>query len=742
MGLLTLILAMFSSSAYRNLTIEQQRQAVVHAIEREAHVVLTHAVEQAQRLLTDIRHDSRFHDHLVAKDSAALQRQLNQTSRAMPVELAAFDLDWQLIAASPGKVLAKSADANACNAASEPVTGLCTANGRPYYTVTAIVGKAPVLGYVRAFVDPIVWLQRVADRSGMPVRVTLHGKTLYQSLQWPALGNASRHLIAEYKLALPNTPLLIKIAGAKDLSSFHEQLRNTTYLVTLVAVFVSVAAIILALMMLEGTALEPLRVLTEQLRKLRQDKRELGQRVEVGGNVEVNELAAGFNEMTTQLKELYESLEHMAFTDPLTRLPNRSLFNDRLEQAVLGARRDAKPFALFFMDLDHFKDVNDTLGHHIGDLILQQVGERLRAKLRKSDTVARMGGDEFAILLPTVGADHAEMAARMLLKALRVPFVVEGQSFEIGASIGIALYPDHGIDVNLLRQRADVAMYAAKNSSSGVAFYEPEFDEDVPNRLALMGELRQAVDSEEFVVYYQPKVELTTTEITGVEALVRWRHPRENIVLPDAFIPLMEQSGLIRSLTPWVVNTALQDCHDWRKDGFALSVSVNLSARDLQDPYLLDSLQDLVAACQVTPEWFELEITESAVMADPARAMEILSEIAAMGIGLSIDDFGTGYSSLGYLKRLPVGVIKIDRSFVIGMTQEENDATIVRSSIDLAHNMGLKVVAEGVETAHALSLLRNLGCDAAQGMFIGRPMPIADLRRWLIDSSWKSVLRN
>ncbi len=258
----------------------------------------------------------------------------------------------------------------------------------------------------------------------------------------------------------------------------------------------------------------------------------------------------------------------------------------------------------------------------------------------------------------------------------------------------------------------------------------------MPSRLALMGELRHAVDSEEFVMYYQPRVNLHTDQISGMEALVRWRHPEKDIVLPDTFIPLMEQSGLIKSLTPWVLNAALQACHDWHNEGFNASVSVNLSTRDLQDPYLVDSLSDLLVACDVVPNWLELEITESTVMIDPSRALEILTAIAEMGVKLSIDDFGTGYSSLGYLKKLPVSAIKIDQSFIAGMAQDESDAAIVRTSIDLAHNMGLKVVAEGVENADALSLLRTLGCDAAQGIFITEPLPLAKLKRWLVDSSW------
>ncbi|MFQ6022189.1 MAG: putative bifunctional diguanylate cyclase/phosphodiesterase [Acidiferrobacterales bacterium] len=762
MGLLGLVLALLTGAIYRNLAIEHQRAAVVQMISQEADTLLLDLKKQSYRLAEILQREPAFHAALKNRDSVAVVKRLDNelqartsvTSRPTGLKLFAYDGEFNLIGESSGGPRQHQLNRLTCEnifslvggpkkaAHVSGVSGLCTAGRHPYYAVMVPVVGDNVVGYLQIVADPTQLLRTMAKIFDMPLRLTFSDSTLYKSRDWPQPSVTDKHLVAEYTRPIQYSDKTVKIAVVKDLTPFYKKLAHTRYLVMLVAVVVTALAVAIALMVLRHTALNPLRALTEQLRKLRQDKSHLGQRVHVEGNVEVSELAAGFNDMTTRLKELYESLEHMAFTDHLTKLPNRTLFHDRLKQAILSARRTHKPFALFIMDLDHFKDVNDTLGHHIGDQVLQQVGERLKEKLRESDTVARMGGDEFAILLATVGQKHAEMAARMLLKALRVPFIVEAQSFEIGASIGIALYPEHGEDANVLTQRADVAMYAAKKGSDGVAFYTPQLDRHTPNRLALMGELRHAVDYQQFVIHYQPKVNLQTGELAGLEALVRWQHPEKDIILPDTFIPLMEQSGLIRNLTPWVLNAALRDCHDWHNEGFNIPVSVNLSTRDLQDPYIEESLADLIAACEVKADWLELEMTESTVMIDPVRAMEVLTAIAKTGIKLSIDDFGTGYSSLGYLKKLPVSLIKIDQSFVIDMTRDDGNATIVRSSIELAHNMGLRVIAEGVEDADTLMLLTNLGCDAAQGIFISEPLPITKLKRWLVDSSWGAKLNN
>ncbi|HVF73580.1 MAG TPA: EAL domain-containing protein [Acidimicrobiales bacterium] len=423
---------------------------------------------------------------------------------------------------------------------------------------------------------------------------------------------------------------------------------------------------------------------------------------------------------------------HQALHDALTNLPNRRLFRDRVHQAVINGKRTDVPAAVMILDLDRFKDVNDTLGHHIGDLLLQQVGARLQSTLREGDTIARLGGDEFAILLPTVaGEAAAAQVARKIVSVLEEPFVLKGWNFDIEASIGIALFPEHGHTVDTLMQRADVAMYVAKESRGGYEVYHADRDRHSPRRLALLGELRRGIEEGNLVVHYQPKADMRTGGIRGVEALVRWEHAEHGLVPPDEFIPLAEHTGLIRTLTLWVLDQSLAQCRAWQDDGLRLGVAVNLSVRNLYDPSFADEVAELLDKWGIESRMLELEITESVIMADPLRAMTVLARLSSLGVGLSLDDFGVGYSSLAYLKRLPVTEIKIDKSFVMNITSDESDALIVRSTIGLARSLGLRVVAEGVETEEAWARLVALGCDVAQGYYLCKPKPADELASWL-----------
>ena len=424
-----------------------------------------------------------------------------------------------------------------------------------------------------------------------------------------------------------------------------------------------------------------------------------------------------------------DRLAHQALHDGLTDLPNRALLHEMIQAALRTPRQDAARVALLLMDLDRFKEINDTFGHQQGDKLLRQVGERLRDTVRAADTVARLGGDEFAILLPAAGAAGAVTVAMAILRALDQPFVLEGYSMTLGASIGITLAPDHGQDAITLLRRADVAMYTAKRDGGGHALYTAEQDQYSPDRLGLTGELRQAIDQDGLSLHYQPKVDLKTGCLDGVEALVRWPHPDRGLLPPDQFIPLAEHTGLIAPLSRWVLATALRQCRAWRDEGLEIRVAVNLSARLLLDEHLIETIADLLLAHRVSPADLELELTESAVMADPARALDVLRGLHQMGIRLSIDDFGTGYSSLAYLNRLPVDEVKIDKSFVLDL-RADAAATIARSIIDLGHNLGLVVVAEGVEDQAAYERLGAMGCDLAQGYYLSRPIPAADLAAW------------
>jgi diguanylate cyclase (GGDEF)-like protein len=424
-------------------------------------------------------------------------------------------------------------------------------------------------------------------------------------------------------------------------------------------------------------------------------------------------------------------LIRQALHDPLTGLPNRELFADRVGQAIRTADREMRPAALLLLDLDRFKDVNDTLGHHHGDQLLVEVGQRLFGALREADTVARLGGDEFAALLPGATAEGAGAVADKLRAALQQPLSIDGVALDLDASIGIAVYPEHGNDAAELLQHADVAMYVAKQAHLRFLVYDPAVDQHSPRRLALLGGLRRALELDELVLHYQPKADLRSGEIRSVEALVRWQHPDHGLLGPGEFIPLAERTGLIHPLTHWVLDAALDQAAQWQRAGLPLSVAVNISTRCLLDPAFPDQITGQLATRQIPPDRLVLEITESAVMADPARALEVLGRLHSLGVGLAVDDFGTGYSSMAYLKELPVDELKIDRSFVSQMATSPSDAVIVRSTIDLGHNLGLHVVAEGVETQHAWQELTALGCDMAQGYYLGRPMPAADLEQQL-----------
>ncbi|HEY2602072.1 MAG TPA: EAL domain-containing protein [Thermoleophilaceae bacterium] len=424
--------------------------------------------------------------------------------------------------------------------------------------------------------------------------------------------------------------------------------------------------------------------------------------------------------------------QHQALHDPLTGLPNRVLFGERIEHSINHAERRDTRLAILMMDLNRFKEVNDSLGHQAGDDLLKEVGDRLRGALRASDTVARLGGDEFGLLLPEPStSDDVLGVVERIRQALERPVYVQDLPLAIEASIGIAVFPDHGREAELLIQRADVAMYAAKQESAPFAFYDPDADEFDPTRLTLVAELRRAMEQRELVLHYQPKAVMEDGSVTSVEALLRWQHPHQGVIYPDAFIPLAQETGLIRPLTLYVVDEALRQCGQWRDEGLGLSVSVNLSMRNLLDLEFPQQVADRLGRWNVPAQLLELEITESTMLANPARTMTVLSELHALGIRLSIDDFGTGYSSLAYLRRLPIDEIKIDRSFVMGMHEQADDVAIVRSTIDLGRNLGLDVVAEGVETEEIWEKLRELGCNTAQGYYLSRPVPAEQLRDWL-----------
>ncbi len=439
----------------------------------------------------------------------------------------------------------------------------------------------------------------------------------------------------------------------------------------------------------------------------------------------------------TLMKQQVSTLRHQAMHDALTGLPNRTLLFDALERFIDGARAQRSGLALMLMDLDRFKEVNDTFGHHFGDSLLKQVAFRLQNQVRGDNVVARLGGDEFAVILPRTADPHsAAITARRILNTLEQPFVIEGQVLEVGASIGIVLFPEHGSDARSLLRHADVAMYAAKQKQSGYSFHAQDGASRSPDNLALVVELRSAIEKNELELYYQPKLHLRSGLATRAEVLLRWNHPTRGQLSPALFIPIAEQTGLIRPVTDWLLDRAMEQCRRWQETGAPIHVAVNISAKSLLDQDLPRKVQASLDRWEVDPRFLKIEITESSIMADPAHALAILSMLQSMGVRLSIDDFGTGYSSLTHLRELPIDEIKIDKSFVLGMTNSEADAAIVRTMIDLGHNLGKQVCAEGVENEETWRMLMDLGCDLAQGFFIARPMPGEALLQWLVDTSW------
>jgi len=438
----------------------------------------------------------------------------------------------------------------------------------------------------------------------------------------------------------------------------------------------------------------------------------------------------------TERNKYIAELEHKALYDSLTELPNRFLLQDRLQHSLKAAKRDSWPLAVILIDVVRLSDVNDIIGHGGGDLVLQEVANRLWKTLRESDTVARLTGDEFVLVLPRVLCEHIDVTVAKIRSLFEQSITIEDTALEIEAALGIALYPEHGDTPDILLQHANIALRTAKKESLEFSIYDPEQDPFSLRQLKLFGELRQALAKKELTLYYQPQIDLSSNRVKSVEALARWSHPVEGMIPPNDFIPMIEQSGLIKPFTLWVLDEAIEQLNRWSQQGIDLSIAVNLSARNLLDPQLPYAIEKMLESHSVDPAHLTLEVTESAIMTRPESALKILTKLHDMGLKLSIDDFGTGYSSLAYLKKFPVDELKIDQSFVFDLAKNNEDTIIVRSTIDLAQNMGLKVVAEGVEDEHVLAKLSTLSCNLAQGYYMSRPVPIQELENWLLDSPW------
>lgn len=492
----------------------------------------------------------------------------------------------------------------------------------------------------------------------------------------------------------------------------HDQLCGWKILGTLLLFFV--AGYLIFYFMIKDKTIGPMEILISMV---------LG-----GGGVFVL-LVTRMSMLTIQNVNRIAALErHRSLHDELTDLPNRTLLYERIYYGIMEAEKRSEPLAVLMLDLDRFKEINDALGHHYGDHLLQMIGERLQKIIRENDTVSRLGGDEFAIVLPGVGLEQAKVISEKIAKSIEKSFIIEGRNLKVKISTGVALYPVHGKDSETLLQRADVAMYAAKRNKTGFTVYKPEYDEYTIKRLVFTEELRKAIKEGELFLQYQPIFDIKEDEIYGVEALVRWRHPdHSQVISPEDFIYLAEQTGLIEQLTVWVLQTALEQMSIWHAKGFDINTSINLSARSLHDPEFPRLVEELLKKWHVQPAMLTFEITESCMMTNPKISKQVIASLHAQGINFSIDDFGTGFFPFESLKQFPVKAVKIDKSFVQGMLNDENDTAIVRATIDLANGMGLKPIAEGIETRQLAEITESLGCFTLQGFYLCQPIYAEEL---------------
>lgn len=771
MGLLAVVLALTTGEIYRNVTVSNQRAALGDLVGLKARDLLTQLEDRSREVGLQLQQDLAFRRAFDAANAKQLheemQHQFHQyfvTAGVLKLErLDTRDVDFQLVASAIGEDSRLTATRAVCPGLIERARArsgadrlkslgeICLHQGYPYQSVIVPIGGLRPHGYLEIVTDPTHSLKPIETAISMPLQITrANGELVHQSAGWPKSGALSRMLVAKNELTTVSGQPVVVMAVANDMHALHEELQATRYGVVIVTGITTLVVVLLALWLLQRTAVGPLNALKQHMSLLHQDRTRLGEPITVSGNSEINQLADSFNILGGELKNLYQTLEHMAYTDSLTELPNRASFQESLEALTRATQAGTKPFALLLIDLDRFKEVNDGFGHDIGDQLLKEAGQRLKGVLRRSDvlvrlnseemsgmpheSLARLGGDEFAAVLTGIdNVANATSVALKLIKAMEAPFSIKGHSLLMRMSLGIALHPENGSDPMTLLQQADMAMYHAKKRQCGYSLADNARHHESLARATLEHDLRRAIQNDGLDLHFQPMINVRAASVCCAEALARWHHPQQGNIPPDVFIPLAEQSGLIQALSRWVLNRALEQCARWAHAGHALGVSINISAANLRDPQLARDVETALKKWNVPANALTLELTESAIMDDADHALLVLSQLDTMGVRLAIDDFGTGYSSLSYLKRLPVDEIKIDKSFVMDMKLNNNDAIIVRSTIDLAHNMGLRVVAEGVENEEALKHLRMLGCDQAQGYFISRPMTYDAFLAWLGD---------
>lgn len=739
LGIISAAMTLVTTGVYRDLTFDSQRDYMTQLLSMRAMDILDEQTADITRLGLRIQGMDRLRQAFAAGNAgllhAELQEQFRQgTVTANVVKLYAFDPVFALMANAtrdssvpdspvvicPG--LVTTARGRAGDGRHKPLAGLCRFSGRPYLGVIVPVGSLQSAGYLMLVSDPVPALSAIGTLLHMPVVLeTAAGESLYRSTDWQE-AIASNAVISGYQVTAGDAQPVLRITAAHNADSLVARLdRTSTWLLAIVAT-VSLLVVLTALWFLRYSVFKPLRELSFQLREGRLD------RASRPAPPEASRAPVSFH----ALGELYETLHDMAIRDPLTRTYNRALFEDRLKQAIAEHRRNPTTVAILLIDMVRFKYVNDLLGHHTGDLLLKQVVERISSALRESDTLARLGGDEFTVILPDTDGDQALQVAGKIIHVMERDFAIERHKLSASVSIGIAMMPDHGDSVEVLLRHADYAMYSAKHKQPGCAIYDPKSTAEInAARMTLDGMLNENIEHNDLFLVYQPVMDFKTGRISYLEALVRWRQADGKVILPDTFIRVAEQSGLIRQLSEWIVDTACRELAVLKRTSPDLRVGINLSMHNLHDYDLADQIGRLLANYQLTPDSLLLEITETGVMLDPDQVIETLDELSNMGLRLSIDDFGTGHSSLAYLKRLPVHTLKVDKSFVTDMDTDEDNASIVLATVDLAHSLGLDVTAEGVETRPVYEMLWEMGCDCYQGYYVSEPLEMDAISDWL-----------
>jgi diguanylate cyclase (GGDEF)-like protein len=731
MGALGTVLALVTISVYRDLAIGFQRDYLQELVRME--------VDDQMREL-----GGRLHDLAGAILADPLVQRALAAGEAQDVEARlSEELQWpvvavQLIPAKTGAevffgvsseaVFTKSLQCPGHPSAAPTATlrrgglpDLCTVEKVPLAVIRRDEPLPSATAQLRLFADPVAELAAIGEALGVTVHMrAADGLNLYTEPGEMVL-DPEQSLRAGVTLKDRAGSPVLHLEISKQATGFLERLRETRQQVLGVVLVTTLLAILVTLLIIKRTVIDPLRRLTAQLRSGTLPAT-LGQMAAQGTRGGIFSLQA--------LGDLYGTLREMAIKDPLTGLYNRALFEDKLEQFINDAHRAPRQAALVMLDLDRFKQVNDSLGHQVGDRLLQEAALRLSALLRKSDVLSRFGGDEFTLLIPDAGPDHVSIVTNKIVTALEQEFRIRGHRINVSVSVGVALFPEHGQDVGSLLRRADSAMYAAKHHESKVLVYEPAEGGILIEGLVVVHELRRAIKGNRLSLEYQPVIDARTGATHYFEALIRWHDPEAAQLSADELVRVAERNGLIRPLTNWLINEACRQLAEWQAAGADVRVGINFSMQDLHDRTVPDHLLRVVQGHDVDPRRLVVEITENGIMQDAEQVMSIVQRLAGMGVGLAIDDFGTGQASLGYLKKLPVKAIKIDKSFVVNMVSDEDDAAIVRATIDLAHDLGLEVTAEGVESDEIWEQLQSLGCDRLQGYYIARPLSAAEVPGW------------